>query len=370
MSKNSGTVFYFRVEDPGYPRNARIRGYLARRRWDVRVHRRAARTRRFRALRDARAAFRGARTADVVVVSEISIPFVPVAWLAARMFRTPLAVDGFVSKYETDVEDGGRHDPKSFGARYRAFIDRFAVRKPDVYFVDTRVRRAQILRRYPDAHVLSLPVGAPAWARARAWKPVEDGMLRVLFYGSFLPLHGVPVIVRSLVFAPSVRLTLVGTEDHPGGTEDMRMLARELGVEERTRFLPTVPQEELADIIAAHDVVLGLFGGSAKAGSVIANKVWQGLACGRVVVTRESSALDELAPLAAGQLRTVPPGDSAALAASLEKIADSVGSLPWHEWSKTAERLERYVDSEFAALDTALTDRRAGWSVRPRIGLR
>lgn len=354
MAHDSGTVFYFRVDDPGYPRNARIRRYLGRDRWDVRVHRRAPRTRRFRALSDARAAFRGARAADVVVVSEISIPFVPVAWLAARMFRTSLAVDGFVSKYETDVEDGGRHDPRSFGARYRAFIDRFAVRRPDVYFVDTRVRRSQILRRFPDANVLSLPVGAPDWATAQPWEPAEDGMLRVLFYGSFLPLHGVPVIVRSLVFAPSVRLTLVGTEDHAGGTEDMRMLARELGVEDRTRFLPTVPQEELADIIAAHDVVLGLFGGSAKAGGVIANKVWQGLACGRVVVTRESAALAELSPLVGEQLCTVPPGDSAAIAACLEDLAGRIGTLPWREWHETAARLEKYVDEEFAALSAAL----------------
>lgn len=354
MSKNRGTVFYFRVDDPAYPRNARIRRYLGRERWDVRVHQRAPRTRRFRALSDTRAAFRGARTADVVVVSEISIPFVPVAWLAARIFRTPLAVDGFVSKYETDVEDGGRHDPRSFGARYRALIDGFAVRRPDVYFVDTRVRRSQILRRYPDAKVLSLPVGAPAWARAQPWEPADDGMLRVLFYGSFLPLHGVPVIVRSLVFAPSVRLTLVGTEDHVGGTEDMRLLARELGVEDRTTFLPSVPQDELAGIIAAHDVVLGLFGGSTKAGGVIANKVWQGLSCGRVVVTRESAALDELTDLAGEQLRTVPPGDSAALAACLEDLATRTGELPWHDWHETAARLERYVDEEFESLGSAI----------------
>lgn len=354
MNESSGTVFYYRVEDPAYPRNARIRAYLEGAGWRVRVYQRAPRGLWLRALADARAAFAGARGADIVVVSEISIPFVPIAWLAARLARVPLVVDGFVSKHETDVEDGGRYHRWSLGARYRLVIDWLAVRMPNLYFVDTKVRRRSIVYRHPRSHVLSLPVGAPHWAVARGRSPSQDGLLRVLFYGSFLPLHGVPVIVRSLLDAPQVRLSLVGTEAHDGGTEDMRLLARRLGVEERIRFVPTVPQEELARIIAEHDVVLGLFGESHKAGGVIANKVWQGLACGRLVVTRDSEALEELAPIVGPQLRTVPPGDPEALAACLEEIASSVASLPWQEWQTTRERLDAYVDSEFVALSVAL----------------
>lgn len=339
-------VFYYRVEHLDYPRNARIRRYLRSAGDEVVVGERAVGSTLRRTLADLRLAFTGSRGADMVVVSEMSLPFVAPAWLASRLSRAVLVVDGFVGKYETDIVDHRLHRPGSLQAGVRRVIDRVAVGLADLYLVDTEMRAAAIRRRHRRARVLSLPVGAPDWARPQPLTPARE--LRVLFYGSFLPLHGVPTIVRAMhaLRDLDISLTLVGSAPHRGGTDDIRRLVDDLDVGDRVAFRPSVPQERLAELIAEHDVVLGLFGGSEKAQSVIANKVWQGLSAGRVVVTQRSAALAEIAPIVGDQLRTVPPADPDALAGALRELESRRPSA----YPGSRDPLEQYVQRAFGAL--------------------
>lgn len=359
-------VAYLRVEDPGYPRNARIREALERAGAEVTVLRRArSGTKPLRILRDAAAILRSARTADVYVLAEFSLAFTPLAWLVARLSGAVLVVDGFVGRYETVVEDWGLVSPGSLAARWYRAVDRVAVTASDVYLVDTKVRADGLAARHRGARIRSLPVGAPAWAVAA--EPSPHDALRLLYYGSYLPLHGLPTVVDALaLLGDGVELTLVGEAEHAGGETDTRAAAERLGVLDRCAFLPPVAAPELARLIAQHDVVLGVFGSSAKASGVIANKVWQGLACGRTVVTRESAALDEIRHLVAPrQLLTVPADDAASLA---DRIAtwrrdggsDDAGTVPGAE---TGARLSRYVDREFSAFLAEL----AAWTGRPSL---
>jgi hypothetical protein len=63
-----------------------------------------------------------------------------------------------------------------------------------------------------------------------------------------------------------------------------------------------MPEARLADHVRAADIVMGVFGSSDKAKSVIPNKVWQGLACGAIVVTQRSPALEEIEAIVGEQL--------------------------------------------------------------------
>jgi hypothetical protein len=87
-----------------------------------------------------------------------------------------------------------------------------------------------------------------------------------------------------------------------------------------------VPESELRGYVARADVVLGVFGTSVKARGVVANKVWQGLACGRSVITQRSSALAPLAAVVGGSLVQTEPGCASSLAQALVDVRPSTPS--------------------------------------------
>jgi O-antigen/teichoic acid export membrane protein len=344
-------VVYLRVENPEYPRNQRIRQYLGEHHSNIEVTvmpRSVSGPRPLRILADILTIVFRTHGYGIYIVSEFSLPFVPLVWAVARLNRATVVVDRFVGKYETVVEDWGRAKPGSLRAGVCRLVDACAAWCADVLLVDTEVRAEALRQRHRTrAEVLSLPVGAPDWATALP--PLEHHGLRVLYYGSFQPLHGVPIIFKALFDAsPEVSLTVVG-EGRPG---EAQALARSIGVEGRCTFRPPVAAEELAEIIRAHDVVLGVFGTSPKAQSVIANKVWQGLACGRTVVTQDGAALQEIREIVGDQLVLIPSGDAPALTAVLNRmVAERRVSL---DWSRSAELLEAYVARRFAALSRSL----------------
>jgi glycosyltransferase involved in cell wall biosynthesis len=352
-------IAYHRVWDASYPRNRRIREYLESLP-GVSVTVFPSSRSRFKAVRvvsDVVRPFVTLRNYDVCFVAEYAINYAPAICLAGRLHRARVVVDGFVGKYETVIGDWRRHGPRSPIARAYALIDRLSVTWSDLYLTDTEVRAEAVRRRVGRrGRVLSLPVGAPSWARVLP-RPEHrrDDRFRVLFYGLYVPLHGVETILRAMasVRDPSITVTLVGDG---ALRSQMEGLADELGLAARCEFLPPVPEHELARIIAGHDVVLGVFGDSEQAGTVIPNKVWQGLACGRRVVTRESPALAEIAGLVGDDLITVPPSDPAALAAALDRCASGPAG---RDDIDSASRLGDYVRGRFGELgDFVATSRR------------
>jgi glycosyltransferase involved in cell wall biosynthesis len=170
-------------------------------------------------------------------------------------------------------------------------------------------------------------------------------VLRVLFYGSYLPLHGVETIVEaaSILRGAAVSFTLVG-----GGQtfEAVRARAAGLGAE-KVVFLPPVDAERLAGLIAEADIVLGVFGTTPKARLVVPNKVFQALAVGRAVVTADTPAVRELFQPGV-HLVTVPAGEPGALARAIESLgADRAASRRLGETGGAYTR-ERFSSTKIA----------------------
>ena len=335
-------VVYLRVDDRSYPRNERIRRAFVDRGFTVRVLDRSRGPKLLAFAKDLVSAWKASRGAAAVVVPEFSLPFVPLAWIVSRMRRCVLIVDGFVGTYETEIEDWGRASPRSLRALRCRMVDALAVRLADVYLIDTDARAARVRARARGrAVVASLPVGAPDWIRPQ--RPLSGGPLRVLYSGGALPLHGVPFLLRGLAATEETATTLTLVFAAPDARrQETQALAASLGIAERCLFVPAVPHHQLIRIVHGHDVVLGVFGDSPKARTVIANKVWQGLAAGRTVVTRSGPALEELEGPARELLVAVDDED--ALGAALDRLARAE-ALP-HDPS-IADRLDAYVDRRY-----------------------
>ncbi len=91
-------------------------------------------------------------------------------------------------------------------------------------------------------------------------------------------------------------------------------------------FEQPVPYAQLPARIRRADILLGVFGATRKAGRVMPNKVFQALACGRPVVTRESEAYPDEAR-DGGAFAFVSAGDPRALAAAVAAWAAEPAGL-------------------------------------------
>lgn len=308
----------------------------------------------FRGVLDVLALWRASRGADVVLLSEFRISHAAVAWAVARLRRSTFVVDHFVGLHETVVEDHGAVRPGGLRARRLAFLDGLSLRLADLCVTDTAVRAARLSTR-ARREVFPLPVGAPEWI-APSTTPSDGGAQRLqfLYAGNYLPLHGVDRIAdlfSGIAARCPARMTFIGAGPARPAVED-RM--REAGLSDRCAFVDPVPPDVLAREIACADVVFGVFGDSAKARSVVPNKVWQGLAAGKVVVTQDTEAVRELQPVVGRALVLV---DRAAPRAG-DVLADVRAALGRTPVGDARAALEAFVATSFERFGDALVGTR------------
>lgn len=333
------------VHDLAYPRNARVRAELRARAGidSVVVERTRGGSSIGRAFHDVAALWRASRHADVVMLAEMRVTHAPLIWAVGRLRRSVVVIDRFIGLHETAVEDWGTVRRGSLRARRFAVQDRVAERLGDIVVTDTAVR-AGALRTRSGREALDLPVGAPAWAR---WSPpaAPSDVLRILYYGNYIPLHGTELVVDALAGLRGRRAFEAVFVGNGVRRAAMEARAAAVGIADRVTFRDAVPESALAGLIADADVVLGVFGDSAKARTVVANKVWQGLASGRVVVTQRSAAATELLEAAGELLVLTEPGSSGAIAEALavvDVVQDEAGA------QGVADRLEQFVGDRYA----------------------
>lgn len=242
--------------------------------------------------------------------------------LARRLSRCPVALVSFISVYDTIVGDRGRLGEASWPARLLWRVDRAAFRAADAVLVDTDAQARYYAERFglePERFVRSFVGEDDDLFARRPARPRRD-VLEVLFFGTYVPLHGIDTILDAaqlLRDETDVRFTLVGSGQL---YEPLRERARRLDL--AAVFVGRwVSSAELVDRIDAADVCLGIFGTTAKAARVIPYKVFDALAVGRAVVTRDSPAIRELLTHETSAL-LCPPGDPPALAAAVRRLRD------------------------------------------------
>jgi glycosyltransferase involved in cell wall biosynthesis len=255
----------------------------------------------------------------------------------AKMMRRPVIFDPLVTLTDTIVEDRRIVSPDSPLAWALAQFDRIALRLADVVVTDTENNATYVIERFdiPAARIVVEPVGADEcvffpnpnvdWSDATSQRPLD-----VLFYGKYIPLHGIETILRAAKIVEErgipIRVELVGT----GQTYSvMRDLADQLKVN-TIAWTDWLPELELAERLRQADVALGVFSGGAKAGRVVPNKVYQSLASRVATVTRSAPPCgtasvggDTLLHDGESAL-LVPPDDPDALANAIERLCDGV----------------------------------------------
>ncbi|MQR01308.1 glycosyltransferase [Glaciimonas soli] len=237
--------------------------------------------------------------------------------------RVPVAWDVFISAYDTVVEDRKMISHRHPLARLLWGVEWLALRAADIIFMDTQTHAKRIETLF---HLREDTCGA-VWVGAETEKfspprntesnSASHAALQILFYGQFIPLHGIGYIIEAarLLRDAEVDWLLIGK-----GQEAARI--REMLADDplpRVRWIEWVAYSDLIHNIADADICLGIFGTSEKAASVIPNKVFQIVMAQKPLITRDSAAIRELLDECPPCTYLIPAGDAQALADAIER---------------------------------------------------
>lgn len=229
----------------------------------------------------------------------------------------PVVLDLFLSAYDTVVEDRALARPGSLLAWWLQRLDARACAAADLVLLDTPANAAYVaaLTGTPADRFGWLPVHDPQAPRASLPSlPGQPDMLRVLFFGTGVPLHGLGTLLDAVARVPEVQLTLVG-----GIAADRQRAMRELG--SRLRLEPEfVDRTRLAELLQQSQLVAGVFGDSGKAQRVVPFKLVHALAAGRPVLTAATPAVEGWLD-GSGAVFTAPAADAHALASVMQELA-------------------------------------------------
>ena len=263
---------------------------------------------------------------DMVVVTYMGQFDVLILKMFAKLRRIPICWDVFLSLYDTVVIDRKLIGKKSLMAKLLYTIEWLSSRAANQLFMDTRTHAEHFEKLYhlrPNS-VHYIYVGAESnifKKKEIIQKPKE--VFTVLFYGQFIPLHGIDTIVRAVKIieksGENVRWILIGK-----GQEEPRIdeLIKKIGVKSIHR-ISWVPYEQLIECINEADICLGIFGSSGKATRVIPNKVYQILSAGKPLITGDTPAIRELLN-ENPNIRLVEPGNSEALATAVLDLRNTI----------------------------------------------
>lgn len=257
-----------------------------------------------------------------------------VLWPVARLRRQIVILDAFISAYDTLVNDRRKLSQTGVAAKLLWWVEKWGLNLADVILVDTDQNGDYFSNTFGicrDKFVTVL-VGAESnfWDSrinlARSAVAASLPERYILFYGQFIPLHGVSTIFEAsrLTVGRSLHWVVIGSGQE--GSKAQAFIEQHKPT--NLTWIPWVDYAELPHIIRGATVSLGIFGSSDKASRVIPNKVYQVLASGGSIITRESRAISDLAIDCPKTVRLVPAGDPQALADAVLDAFDQPQPAP------------------------------------------
>lgn len=337
------TVLWWGRFDAQYSRNRILRSAFETLGWRVRCfHPLLSRA------GDIEAALRRLAQPDLVFVPCFRQRDLAAAARFARRVNRPLLFDPLISAWDKQVFERRKFKPDSAASLQLLLNERWLFQASDAVLADTEAHAQFFFETLGVArsrlHVV--PVGAEeALFKPQPW-PSPDMPLEALFFGSFIGLQGTETIVAAAraYAGPQLRITLLGAGPLRAECEQAAQ-----GLP-NVKFENWLPYEQLPARIGRAHIVLGVFGASRKAQRVIPNKVFQGMACARAIVSAESATIAPLTHGSDAGVVAVPPGDAQTLAETLAMLAASPERL-----AQRGLQARKLYDAHFS--ETAIRDR-------------
>lgn len=231
------------------------------------------------------------KTADFDFVIVPAFRHRDVRWVK-KYSSAPVVFDPLISKYLTRVIDFKQW----YKAPMKYFLDWRALRSADYVLADTEAMRQYYIRKWKlkEKNTAVLPIGfIEKDFPQESMKQPGPGVFKVGFYGSFVPLQGVDVIIKAASLLnedPEIQFEIIGS-----GYEKKKIdaLQKKLG-NRNIEYTGWLPYNHLATKIAGFDICLGIFGSSIKADYVVPNKVFHYAAMQKCIISKRTVGIREV----------------------------------------------------------------------------
>jgi len=208
-------------------------------------------------------------------------------------FRKKLIFDHMMSPYDSLINEKKKFRQGSLMDFLIFHYEKWILHSADIVLTDTTSHQTFIANVFavPKDKIHTIPVGANEdlfYPRQNHPIQAEGNKFHVLFYGSFLPLHGIDVILHaaSLLKSEPIIFSLIG-----GNRTDLSFFnntIKELNLQ-NIQHINWVDLEELPNNMHNADLILGgPFGNTGQARRVITGKTFQAMASGKPVIIGET----------------------------------------------------------------------------------
>jgi glycosyltransferase involved in cell wall biosynthesis len=265
-----------------------------------------------------------------VIVPYLGLFDIFILWPFAKLRGSKIHWDMFISMYDTIVNDRrllSRHNPLAWLLYATEWL---ACRLVDSVFMDTKSHAIYIARLYhlPDNSIMWVPVGVEEnqFPRQQHPKLIDLKQVNVLFYGQFIPLHGIDIILDAakLDQSKNIQWTLVGKGQL---SEHINKRITRENINTIT-CISWTPYDDLSMLIQESDICLGIFGVSQKSQNVIPNKVYQIMATGKPFVTADTPGIQNLKLRDNFAVSLCESGNGASLLDAIATLASRIQQHP------------------------------------------
>ncbi|MDP3941681.1 MAG: glycosyltransferase, partial [bacterium] len=230
------------------------------------------------------------KTCDVIFVGYPGHFDLIFAIILSKMVKAKLVFYPLIILYITFTEDIKLLAKHSLRAKILKIFEKIIYSFPEIILADIPFQKSvfQKLFNITEDKIKNLPIGADKEIYQYA-KQKKHTSFNVVYYGLYSPIHGVEHIIKAgdiLKNYSDIKFIMVGR----GQTYDESLkLATDLKLKNVT-FYNNKSEKDSLDILRSADAFLGFIGESPTIHRVLPNKVYQGLALGRTVISADSAA--------------------------------------------------------------------------------
>lgn len=200
-----------------------------------------------------------------------------------------LIFDHMMSPYDSLLNETKSIKKNSIFDKLIFFYEKKVLQYSDIILTDTVLHKnffVNLFKLEPEK-IIAIPVSADEVIfrqKDNFNRKRDKNFFNVLFYGSFLPLHGIKIILKAayLLRDLSIKFTIIGGENR--SLIDFYRIKKNLKLN-NVNHIKWVPLDQLPGKIEMTDIFLGgPFGNTGQAKRVITGKTFQSLAMAKTVI--------------------------------------------------------------------------------------